>query len=109
MTLERITVTGLVLDEEMDIGLRELCQACGVTADLIMDMVEEGILDPRAGPGPRHWRFSGKALSRVQIALRLQRDLRINLAGAALVLDLLEELEELRRLQRRKFIRLNGV
>jgi chaperone modulatory protein CbpM len=34
-------------------------------------------------------------------ALRLKRDLGVNIAGAALAIDLLEELEELRaRLQR---------
>jgi chaperone modulatory protein CbpM len=37
---------------------------------------------------------------RVEIALRLQRDLQVNLAGAALALDLLEETQRLRaRLQ----------
>jgi chaperone modulatory protein CbpM len=33
---------------------------------------------------------------RVRSALRLQRDLGVNLAGIALALDLMEELEDLR-------------
>jgi chaperone modulatory protein CbpM len=36
-------------------------------------------------------------LARVQRALRLQHDFGVNLAGAALALDLLEEVERLRR------------
>jgi chaperone modulatory protein CbpM len=100
MTQELLTLTGIVLDDELSISMRELCRVCGVTAERIMDMVEEGVVDPR-GASPREWHFSGKAVVRAQVALRLQRDLRVNLAGAALVLDLLEELEELRRLHGR--------
>jgi len=32
-----------------------------------------------------------------RVALRLERDLEVNLAGIALALDLMEELEQLRR------------
>ena len=39
-------------------------------------------------------------ITRILRTLRLQRDLRINLPGCALVLDLLDEMEELRRLCR---------
>lgn len=41
------------------------------------------------------WRFSGKSLRRARSAHRLQRDLGLNLAGIALVLDLMDELEVL--------------
>ena len=46
------------------------------------------------------WRFSGVALTRVQRVIRLQHDFGVNLPGAALALELLEELERLRRAQR---------
>jgi chaperone modulatory protein CbpM len=40
-------------------------------------------------------------LQRARVALRLQNDLDVNLAGAALALELLDELDELRaRVQR---------
>jgi len=39
-----------------------------------------------------------KALKRLQIAIRLQQDLGVNLAGSALVLDLLEEMQALRQM-----------
>ena len=42
------------------------------------------------------WHFSGAALRRVRRALRLERDLELNLAGVALALDLMDELEQLR-------------
>jgi len=93
-------LTGVALTDEARFTLRELCRCCGVNAEYIMDLVEEGVLEPQ-GPTPAAWRFGGGSVRRVQIALHLQRDLRVNLAGAALVLDLLDEVETLRRLQRR--------
>ena len=57
-------------------------------------MVEEGILDPE-GENPETWRFPGTSLTHVRIVVRLQRDLGINLAGTALVLDLLNRLARL--------------
>jgi chaperone modulatory protein CbpM len=60
-------------------------------------MVNEGVLTPE-GYSPETWRFNAAAVKRIQVTLRLQSDLRVNLPGAALALDLLEELEELRSL-----------
>lgn len=91
---------GTVLDEGAEVGLRELCRCCNVTGEAIVEMVAEGVVEPQEGTGPQNWRFSGRAVVRVQTAVRLQRDLGVNLPGAALALDLLEELEELRRRRR---------
>jgi chaperone modulatory protein CbpM len=84
------------LDEEETLTLGELCRACTMHADWVISLVEEGVLEP-VGRGQGNWRFSGAALRRARIAIRLQRDLEINLAGVALALDLLEEIETLRR------------
>lgn len=89
-----------VLDEACELSLAELCQACTVHAETIIAMVEEGLLEPR-GPSPGEWRFSGTALRRVEISLRLQQDLRVNLAGTALAIELLEEIDRMRERLRR--------
>lgn len=93
-------LAGTVLDEHAVFTLRELCHACGVHAELVIEMVEEGLLEPR-GTLPAEWRFPGNAVTRAQKALKLSRDLRVNWPGAALALDLLEEVERLRIEQRR--------
>ncbi len=100
MTEQRTYIQGIILNEETRCSLADLCRLCGVNAEMIHDMIEEGIITPE-GPSPREWYFTFVAIKRVQTAIRLQHDLRINLAGCALALDLLEELEELRRLSRR--------
>jgi chaperone modulatory protein CbpM len=84
-----------LLDEYCEISLAELCRTCAVRADNIIDMVEEGLLEPQ-GASPAEWRFSGTTLRRVEISVRLQQDLRVNLPGAALAVELLEEIERLR-------------
>jgi chaperone modulatory protein CbpM len=86
----------LLLDESVQFSLAELCSACGVHQELIVEIVAEGIVEP-LGIEPAEWRFSGLALTRVQRVLRLQHDFGVNLPGAALALDLLEEVERLRR------------
>ncbi|MDH3279837.1 MAG: chaperone modulator CbpM [Gammaproteobacteria bacterium] len=89
------TLNGIILEEEARLTLRELCDACVVNADFICELVDEGMLEP-AGQEKSHWYFTGISLRRVRRAQRLQRDLGINLAGVALALDLLDEVDQLR-------------
>ena len=96
-------LSGTLLDERTVFTLRELCTACGVHAEIVIEMVEEGVLEPK-GADPAEWRFPGSAVTRAQKALKLTRDLRVNWPGAALALDLLEEIERL-RLQCRRRVR----
>ncbi len=95
MNIREEILTGLLLDEESTLTLGELSRACTAHAEWIIELVDEGILEP-TGSDIAHWRFSGASLHRAHTTMRLQRDLGINLAGAALVLDLVEEIETLR-------------
>ena len=88
-------LSGTVIGEQSVFTLRELCSACSVRTELVIEMVEEGVLEPR-GSAPSEWRFSGRAVIRAQKALNLARDLEVNWAGAALALDLLDEIDQLR-------------
>lgn len=93
-------LAGLLLDEELALSLAELCQTCRIDTELVLEMVEQGVIEPE-GAEPEQWRFDTVAFKRLQVAVRLQQDLHINAAGAALALDLLEELETLRQRLRR--------
>ena len=83
-----------VIDEQTTFTLAELCRCFPVDAEVIEAMVEHGILEP-AGKRGGHWCFPASSMRRTRITLHLQRDLGVNLAGAALALDLLERIEEL--------------
>jgi chaperone modulatory protein CbpM len=62
----------------------------------IVELVEEGILNVAVNEAGE-WQFSGEALRRARLALRLHRDLEVNLAGVALALQLMAEIDGLRR------------
>ena len=91
---------GIPLEENRSLTLSELCRACGVHAEVVLEMIDEGVVEPAGrsptGP-PTQWLFSEVAVVRAHRALRLRRDLRVNWPGAALALDLLEQIERLER------------
>ncbi len=89
-------VSGFVLEDLTELTLVDLCRACAAEAALIIELVDEGVLLP-AGAAPEYWRFTGLHLHRAKVAVRLQRDLGVNLAGAALALQLMDEMAVLRQ------------
>jgi chaperone modulatory protein CbpM len=88
-------VTGTIFEETQLLTLQELSRVCAIPERHIVELVGEGVLE--AVEVSSEWHFTGAALRRARIALRLERDLEVNLAGVALVLDLIDELERLRR------------
>ncbi len=88
-------VTGIIVDETTTFTLQEVCYTCDINVEIITEMVEHGLIEPQKAD-TSDWQFDPHALRRLKIALRLQKDLGINLPGAALALDLLNELQELR-------------
>jgi len=90
-----LVLHGELLDEQLDLTLEEFCLRSRVSAQRLVELVELGVVEPK-GKDPESWRFQGPGLSRVCLALRLERDLGINSTGVALALDLLDELQRLR-------------
>ena len=84
-----------ILEEHAQLTLDDLCCACSATAEQIIELVDVGVLEPK-GIEPAFWNFDGTSLNRARVALRLQRDIGIDLVGAALALELLDEIKLLR-------------
>ena len=80
--------------------LIEICLICGVAEVCIGDLVAFGIIDPIDDQSAA-WIFSESSMQRAKRAVRLQRELGLEAQGLAVTLDLLEEVERLRRLVRR--------
>jgi chaperone modulatory protein CbpM len=87
--------------QDSSLTLVELCEICNITSEVVNDFIAYEIIHPQASQRGQ-WIFNLNELRRIKTALRLQHDLEINLAGVGLVLDLLEELEELR--EQKKFL-----
>ena len=88
-------ITGFILEDQTELSLDDVCRACAAQSARIVELVNEGVLAP-AGSSPDDWHFTGMHVQRARVALRLESDLGVNLAGAALALELLDELHTLR-------------
>ena len=96
MSNTNITVVhGVLVEDDVQFTLVELCRVCAADAEQVIALVDEGVLTP-SGAAAHEWRFGGTTLQRARAALRLTRDLDLNAAGTALVLDLLDQIEALR-------------
>lgn len=89
------TAAALVVEEHVSFGLSALCHASGADPEQVRALVAEGLLQP-VGDTPVDWLFPGEALPQTRRALRLARDLELDLAAVALVMDLLAEIDRLR-------------
>ncbi len=94
-TFRETGVVSEILELEVELTFTQICQACGAGTQDVVELVEEGLLEP-AGCDEEHWRFPGTSLQRARKALRLQQDLGVNVAGAALALELIDELNRLK-------------
>ena len=102
---------GIILDEQSVLTLAEISNACAVQTEYIIELVDEGLITPEVSSEvspetnpqfspkthePHSWRFTGMHMRLVRIAVHLQSDLGVNLAGVGLALQLLDEVEALR-------------
>ncbi len=82
--------------EPEQLTLEGLAACAGVHPARIEYFVEYGLLEPIARTGTQ-WLFDTACLARLRMIERLRRDLGANLAGIAVILDLLDRLTTLQR------------
>jgi chaperone modulatory protein CbpM len=88
-------LTGVIFEETALLTVQDLSRICAVEERHIVEFVEEGVLNV-VRIDTSEWHFTGAALRRARLALRLERDLELNMPGIALALQLMEELDLLR-------------
>ena len=87
------TPSEIIDDRSFD--LPHFAEACGQSPEWVMQLIEHGILPDRsASPSSS---FLGEDISRAQRAYRLQRDFDASFTAVAMMLDLIDEVQELRR------------
>lgn len=94
-------LSGPIFDETTEITIVELCEVCSIEAKLVDDLIDEGVLEPTSGHSEKRL-FPYSSVRRTRTVIHLQRDLGLNLAGAALALELLDRIENLRAQLRRR-------
>jgi chaperone modulatory protein CbpM len=79
----------------IELTLKEVCEIAEVPVEVLITIVEEGILEPK-GSSPDEWFFDIYMLNIARRASRLHRDFEIEWTGIPLYLDMIKELEKLR-------------
>lgn len=92
---KRSIYEGQVVDDRTEITIVQLCRRCAVETELVQRMVAEGILEPTRQEGETLF-FPHSSAKRTQVVLRLRSDLGVNMAGAALAIDLLDQISRLK-------------
>ena len=87
---------GDIVEEHIEFTLVDLCRITGASSADFVRWVEEGAFEPQ-GTRVEEWRFSGTYLRRAITAQRLTNDLQVNAQGVALALDLLDQIDALRK------------
>lgn len=90
-------LVGVVIDEQT-LSLEELACACGVSAAWLLQRLDAGLLGCCSGEGPTR-RYASAQLSRARRLWALEQDFDANPELAALVVDLIEEVQRLRAMR----------
>ena len=81
------------------LSMQQVTTSFGTSTETIVEIINEGIIPVQYDDDDyEEWRFDDEACRRIRLVLQLNRDLGVNVAGAALVLELLNEIEELHSL-----------
>ncbi len=98
MSLAANRVACVVIDEEAhSLTVEELAAACAVEPDWVIERVEAGFIGGSAAVARTRWRFASAELVRARRLASLERDMDANPELAALVADLIEEVQALRQ------------
>lgn len=91
---EQDILTGCLMEDSW-LTLEQVAAACGVEPAWLLRHLNEGLF-PHAQSVAGVWRFSGQALLRARRMRQMERDFEAVPELAALVADLLEELDDMR-------------
>lgn len=81
-----------VIDENNLLTFEEICRAINADQDLIIQLIEYHVIQPK-GTSQKNWQFDHVSLKRARIARNFYYDCEVNLAGVALLIDMLEKIE----------------
>jgi chaperone modulatory protein CbpM len=88
-------VTAILLDDDSEITLVEVCQNYHLPEEIVIELVQLGLFQDHLTI--ETLRFNAEKLARIESASRLLHDLKINTSGVVLALELLDQIEQLRQ------------
>ncbi len=89
------TLSAELLDDGVWLSLEELARSCHMGPDWVLERLEAGLLPAHEQQG--QWHFAGTALLRARRLAQLERSFDADPQLAALTVDLIEEVADLRQ------------
>lgn len=90
-----------IIDEQLSFDLQHFAQACGQSPTWVLQLLEYEILAPR--PDEKIHQFFGDDVLRARKAYRLQRDFDASFTAVAMMMDLIDEVQQLRKQIKRAY------
>ncbi len=85
----KMSIAILQTEVDPEFTFEELCEICHTTPEFIQHVIEFGVIESDNNY------FNAIHLKRIRKILQLQHDFEVNLAGAALAIDLIERMAEM--------------
>ena len=88
-----------IIETHLDESLtpEKIAETVGVRVKLVILLIENGLLETVDDRIEKPILLPRQAIVRLRKMQRLRRDLRVNFAGAGVILDMVEQMEEMRR------------
>eukprot|EP00831_Metopus_contortus_P058309 TRINITY_DN50482_c0_g1_i1.p2 TRINITY_DN50482_c0_g1~~TRINITY_DN50482_c0_g1_i1.p2 ORF type:complete len:102 (-),score=16.67 TRINITY_DN50482_c0_g1_i1:69-374(-) len=80
-----------------NVSLSELCQLESIESEIIIEIVEYGIVEPIEYSDSSDWFFEPASVYWIKKALRLYQELEVDWLAVALLIELMQQRESLRR------------
>ena len=84
-----------MIDENVALDLEHFAENCGQSTEWVLKLIDYDILPIKVDP--QSYQFIGEDVARARRAYRLQRDFDASLSAVAVMLDLIDEVQQLRR------------
>jgi chaperone modulatory protein CbpM len=81
--------------EEKTVSFSKLTQVSGLGADILEELIEFGVVEPKEGKSPDSWIFSSHAITIARKASKLKGDFDLLPAGIAIALTYQKRIQEL--------------
>jgi len=100
--MKSVTVySAVMVDDQAPLSLHEMACMCEQQIDWVVTLVREGLVFVERDvviteTSPEQWLFASAAAARARQIAHVQRDFDVNLDAAALMVDLMQEVRQLR-------------
>jgi chaperone modulatory protein CbpM len=84
-----------MISTSINISIHELCEVEKIENELILEIVEYGIVKPIEEAEYQDWVFDVSHVCWIKKAIRLHQDLEIDWVAVGLVIDLMQQKEDL--------------